>query len=204
MYFSYDRLWKLLAAKKLSKTDLCNLTGISSRTMAKLSKNESVTTDTLLRICEVLECSLSEVAEICVGDAKQASSIYEAYLNSARSAKEDENFKTVEFDFNGVSFCIKNYKKSFNKRTVVKCAATGGVSAEHIYPNGISPAREVESIFHSSQIEKGKVTVLLLSGTPGIITGLDNGVVHSAKYGCLKEGFYVMTVSAFKMFGFRM
>ena len=55
MRIVYDRLWELLLSKKISKTDLCNLTGISSRTMAKLSKNESVTTDTLLRICEALD-----------------------------------------------------------------------------------------------------------------------------------------------------
>jgi hypothetical protein len=171
--------------------------------MAKLSKNESVTTDTLLRICEVLECPLSDITEVCSGDAKQPNSIYEAYLGNASSAKEDEKFKIVEFEYNGVMFCVKNLKKSFNKRTIINCAATGGVSAEHLYPHGISPAREVESIFHPAWIEKGKVTVLLISGTPGIITGLDNGTVHSAKYGCLKEGFYVMTVSAFKMFEFR-
>ena len=201
MYISYNGLWQLLAAKKLSKTDLCNIAGLSSRTMAKLSKNESVTTDTLLRICEALDCSLSDVAEIIEGS--QAMSIYEAYLDHAKNATDDGIYKTLEFEYLGVSFCIKELKKKLNKRTVVNCTATGGVSVEHIYPNGISPVREVENIFHSTQIESGKLTVLLIPGTPGCITGLDNGVVHSARYGCLKEGFYVMTVSAFKLFEFR-
>ena len=109
----------------------------------------------------------------------------------------------MEFEYNGVDFCIKALKKNLNKRTFVHCAATGGVTLELVYPSGISPAREVVSIFHPAGIEKGKVTVLLVSGTPGIITGLDNGVVHSARYGCLKEGFYVMSASAFKMFEFK-
>ncbi len=201
MYISYNGLWQFLATKKLSKTDLCNIAGLSSRTMAKLSKNESVTTDTLLRICEALDCSLSDIAEVIEGSG--AISIYEAYIDHAKSATDDGIYKTVEFEYSGVSFCVKEFKKKLNKRTVVKCAATGGVSVEHIYPNGISPAREVESIFHSTGIEKGKVTILLIPGTPGSIEGLDNGVVHSARYGCMKEGFYVMTVSAFKLFEFR-
>ena len=40
MFIVYDKLWELLLSKKISKTDLCNLTGMSSRTMAKLSKNQ--------------------------------------------------------------------------------------------------------------------------------------------------------------------
>ena len=201
MHISYDGLWQLLAAKKLSKTDLCNLAGISSRTMAKLSKNQSVTTDTLLRICETLGCSLSDIAEICEG--AHGTSIYETYLKYGKKTDDDELYKTIEFEYGDVSFCVKALKKSLNKRTVVHCSPIGAVTLENIYPLGISPVRDVLSIFQPSQIEKGKITILLIPGTPGCITGLDNGSVHSAKYGCLKEGFYVMTVSAFKLFEFR-
>ena len=45
MYIDYSKLWKLLIDKGMSKTDLLNLTGISSRVLAKLSKNQTVTTE---------------------------------------------------------------------------------------------------------------------------------------------------------------
>ena len=54
MYIAYSKLWKLLIDKGISKTDLMELTGMSSRVLAKLSKNETVTTDTVARICSAL------------------------------------------------------------------------------------------------------------------------------------------------------
>ena len=201
MYISYDGLWQLLVAKKLSKTELCNLAGISSRTMAKLSKNESVTTDTLLRICETLGCSLSDIAEL--RDVAEASSIYEAYLEFGKEVAKNEIYRTVEFEYRGVAFCARVLKKKLTKRHIVKCAPGGSVMLETLYPTGISPASEIESIFHSAEIVKNKVNILLILGRPGNITGLDNGIVYSAKYGCRKDGFYVMTLGAFKLFEFK-
>ena len=64
MKLSYNKLWKLLIDKKMSKQTLRNATGISSATMAKLNKGESVTTEILLRICKALECDISEIMEI--------------------------------------------------------------------------------------------------------------------------------------------
>ncbi len=201
MYISYDGLWKLIVAKKLSKTELCTLAGISSRTMAKLSKNQSVTTDTLVRICEALGCSLSDIAEL--KDVAEVTSIYEAYLEFGKPVSENEIYKTVEFEYQNIPFCIKILKKPLAKKHIVKCAASGSVSLESLYPVGISPASEVESIFHPSEIVKDKVNILLVKGKPGNITGLDNGIVHSARYGCLDSGFYVMSLGAFKLFEFK-
>jgi DNA (cytosine-5)-methyltransferase 1 len=59
----YSKLWKLLIDKGMSKTDLLSLTGISSRVLAKLSKNETVTTDTLARICAALECNVGDIMD---------------------------------------------------------------------------------------------------------------------------------------------
>jgi len=64
MAASYKKLWKLLIDKDLSKGDLCQLAKISPTTMAKLGKSESVNLDVLLRICEVLECDISEIMEV--------------------------------------------------------------------------------------------------------------------------------------------
>lgn len=63
MKMSYKKLWKLLIDKDMKKTDLRKLAGVSSSSLAKISKNENVTTDVLLRICEALECNLNDIAE---------------------------------------------------------------------------------------------------------------------------------------------
>lgn len=62
--FSYNKLWKLLIDKNMNKQDLRKLTGISSSSMAKLGKGESLTTTVLLKICEKLECDISDIVEV--------------------------------------------------------------------------------------------------------------------------------------------
>ena len=64
MSVSYKKLWHLLIDKGLQKKDLRNLTGISSASIAKLSKGENVTTDILLKICGALDCDICDIMEI--------------------------------------------------------------------------------------------------------------------------------------------
>ena len=64
MEISYNKLWKLLIDKDMNKTDLRFLAYLSSGTIAKLGKNENVTTDVLVRICSALECDLSDIMEL--------------------------------------------------------------------------------------------------------------------------------------------
>ena len=61
---SYDKLWKLLIDKHISKTELKNLSGISFNVLAKLGKNQPVSMDVLMRICMVLSCNISDVVDI--------------------------------------------------------------------------------------------------------------------------------------------
>lgn len=63
MKISYNKLWKLLIDKELKRKDLKDMTGLSSASMAKLSKNEPVTLEVLMRICEVLDCQVGDVIE---------------------------------------------------------------------------------------------------------------------------------------------
>lgn len=53
MRISYNKLWKMLIDKGMKKSDLREKSGISSASLAKLGKGENITTDVLLRICEV-------------------------------------------------------------------------------------------------------------------------------------------------------
>ena len=64
MGINYKRLWKLLIDKDMTKTDLRKKTDISSSTLSKMRRNEFVSREVLVRICSVLECELSDVAEI--------------------------------------------------------------------------------------------------------------------------------------------
>jgi DNA-binding Xre family transcriptional regulator len=60
----YKKLWKLLIDRNMKKGDLRELADISQTTMAKLSKNQNVTTDILVRICAALDCDLNDIADI--------------------------------------------------------------------------------------------------------------------------------------------
>ncbi len=64
MSLCYKKLWKLLIDRNIKKSELRKLANISQSTMAKLSKNQNVTTDILARICVALECELNDIAEI--------------------------------------------------------------------------------------------------------------------------------------------
>ena len=54
MYVTYNNLFKLLIDKGLNKTEFAREVGISSNTLAKLSKNEFVSLEVLVRICHQL------------------------------------------------------------------------------------------------------------------------------------------------------
>ena len=55
MAVSYKKLWKLLIDRDMKKKDLCEAAGISHASVAKLGKNENITTDVLVKICTALK-----------------------------------------------------------------------------------------------------------------------------------------------------
>lgn len=63
MKFSYKKLWKLLIDRDIKHKDLIDKTGISRSTFYKLKKDENVTTDVLVKICEFLQCDISDIME---------------------------------------------------------------------------------------------------------------------------------------------
>ena len=63
MAANYNKLWKLLIDKGMTKTDLRIKTGMSTSTLAKMSNNENVSMDVILRICEILECNVGDVMD---------------------------------------------------------------------------------------------------------------------------------------------
>ena len=64
MKANYNKLWKMLIDKKMNKTALQEKVGMSPNTLAKMSKDENVSMDVLLRICEVLKCDIGDIMEV--------------------------------------------------------------------------------------------------------------------------------------------
>lgn len=63
MKICYKKLWHVLLDKNMTKQDLRKATGISTTTVQKLTKNESVGIDIILRICEKLNLQIDDVVE---------------------------------------------------------------------------------------------------------------------------------------------
>lgn len=61
---SYDRLWKLLIDKHMMKKDLQKVSFLSSNVITKMGKGESVTLETIAKICIALQCGISDIVEI--------------------------------------------------------------------------------------------------------------------------------------------
>jgi len=61
---SYKKLWHTLLDKNIKKYDLPRIAGISSSTVAKLNRDESVTTEILAKICNALNCDMSDIMEV--------------------------------------------------------------------------------------------------------------------------------------------
>ena len=70
MEVSYKKLWKILIDRDMKKKDLCAAAGDSHASMAKLGKNENVTTDVLVKICTALNCDIGDIMELVPENTK--------------------------------------------------------------------------------------------------------------------------------------
>jgi DNA-binding Xre family transcriptional regulator len=61
MAISYNGLWKLLIDKSMYKKDLTEKLGISSATIAKMGKGESVSLEVLQKICDYMDCDIGDI-----------------------------------------------------------------------------------------------------------------------------------------------
>lgn len=64
MAISYNKLWKLLIDKKMSKADLRRAAGIAPNTMTKLNRDEEVSMTVLVKICTVLNVNIGDVMDL--------------------------------------------------------------------------------------------------------------------------------------------
>ena len=63
MALSYNKLWKLLIDRKMSKADLRRAAGIAPNTMTKLNRDAEVTLETLGKICAALSVDIGDIVE---------------------------------------------------------------------------------------------------------------------------------------------
>lgn len=64
MTYSYNRLWKLLIDKRMTKTEMRKAAGISTNVLAKMGKGEPVAMESLAKIATALNCGLDDIVEI--------------------------------------------------------------------------------------------------------------------------------------------
>lgn len=72
MSVSYKKLWKLLIDKNMIKKQLREQAGLTTNVIAKLGKDENVSTEVLCKICKVLDCGLDDIIEIIPDEEEQS------------------------------------------------------------------------------------------------------------------------------------
>jgi len=200
MYIDYSNLWKLLAEKGLSKSDLMELTGLSSRIIAKLAKNETVTTDTIVRICTALSRDVASIMQ-CSSESKL--SIYNAFRSFGKTAEENDGYKKVTFEINSQKYAVYISKSTATRATRVYCEPDGTVHWEqHHMMGGPCTQSIVRSILVKPARAKDEITIVVIKGKPGIIVGLDEGTWVSSNKGRLgsEKDIFVMSEAVFKLF----
>lgn len=64
MAFTYKKLFKLLIDRDMKKKDLCKVASISTTSVTKLANDQNVNTEILEKICDALECDISDIVEV--------------------------------------------------------------------------------------------------------------------------------------------
>ena len=63
MPVSYDKLWKILIDKRMNRTELKDMAGISFNVLAKMGRNEYISMDSLEKICCALDCNIGDIID---------------------------------------------------------------------------------------------------------------------------------------------
>lgn len=71
MAVSYNKLWKMLIDRNITKTQLTHMAGITTNAMAKLGRNEDVRVKTLEQLCTSLDCKLDDIMEFVPDKSKK-------------------------------------------------------------------------------------------------------------------------------------
>lgn len=98
MPVSYKRLWVLAAEKGLKKMELRKLSGISTNALAKLGKNEHVSTEVLEKLCLSLDCKIEDIVQV---------------VKEKEHIRKDDIAESVRYDVYNVSVSgVKNLEQA--------------------------------------------------------------------------------------------
>lgn len=64
MAVSYNKLWKILIDRNMKKMQLKEAAGIGSTTLSKLSKNQPVSMEVIMKLCNILECNIGDIMDV--------------------------------------------------------------------------------------------------------------------------------------------
>ncbi len=203
---NYSKLWVLLKEKHISKTDISELTGLSSRTVAKLSSNSNVNTETLAKICDVLGCNVQDIMEF--ESENNPSSVFDAYISFSRFVSETEFTETRECEYEGIIFSITKTKSKANKHTQIICKNRDIIWDQRPALPLISPSMPEISfgftgervIYRIPELSKDKMHLFVIDGKPDMIIGLDEGIFRSSRHKGGSEHMHTMSYTAFKLF----
>ncbi len=199
MYISYDKLWKLLLDKNMSKTELLSLCGISSRTLSKLSKNQNVNTDTLLSICDVLHCDITDIMEIKRDE--DITSLYSAFCMHSAPVSSDEYFDTYEFDYKGKKIILKKTIAKANKNIHIRCEENGTLVWVEPVRVGWGGLYDEHVIMSYPFWRDDAVCIVVISGKDMGFKNLDEGIFISWNREMPKgKHIYLMSETRFKLF----
>ncbi len=90
MRFSYNRLWKLLIDRGINKKTLCEMSGVSATSLAKLRHGANVNTEVLLKICNALDCDTEDIMEFIKEDTPLGDVPVSKTVGTERSSQEEE------------------------------------------------------------------------------------------------------------------
>ena len=120
MSVNYKKLWKILVDKRINKTQLGEMTGLSKSTIAKLKKGENVNVNVLEKICYNLECQIGDIVEVNfdIKRKKRLNAIslfsgiggFEAGIN--KSKIECDFLFSSEIDLNAQKSYLSNFKNN--------------------------------------------------------------------------------------------
>ena len=71
MAIRYNKLWKKLIDENMMKVDLRDQAGITTNALAKLGKNEHVSTQVLEKVCKVLHCEIQDIMEFVQDEERE-------------------------------------------------------------------------------------------------------------------------------------
>ncbi|MBE6534427.1 MAG: hypothetical protein E7678_05625 [Ruminococcaceae bacterium] len=119
-------------------------------------------------------------------------SIKELIGNSPKEELDYFNLYKLTIKNSNINLYVS--KKRATKRAHIHCTESGDIMWEQFYPfGGMSrPAREKKYVL-KPQCDKNAITIVIIRGTPGNITGLDNGIFKSHLAAPEKNTAYLMT-----------